>query len=150
MFDIEENIRKIVAEGNKQEMEKLSEILEEVIYIVKDYDEEMFRKYAMCIYKMANGYTLTKEMGEEIVSRMRPYGKKWTIEETTAVKNQFGLNRINDVDFFVVMNSKYNDNKATVDKFVDDSQKVEMYADLSRDFILDPDAKEGKVFKYFM
>ena len=151
MFNIEEDIEKIVNEGNPDKMDKLSEILEEVIYIMKDYDEESYKKYAMCIYKMANGYVITEDMAEEIVSKMKPYGKHWTIEETTQVKNNYGLNRISDTDFYVVMNSKYNDNKNTVEKHAKtDEEQLELYVDLSKDFILDPDAKEGKVFKYFM
>lgn len=48
------------------------------------------------------------------------------------------------------MNSKYNDNKSTVDKYArSDDEKLSMYVDLAKDFIFDPDAKEGKVFKYF-
>lgn len=148
MWDIEDNLRKIINEGDNAKMEKLSDILEEVI---ERLDEEDYKKYAKCIYIMANGYVLTPEMAEKIVSKMKPYGKHWTMEETTSVKNNHSLSRISDIDFFVVMNSKYNDNKSTVDKYAEtDEEKLEMYVDLSKDFILDPDAKEDKIFNYYM
>ena len=143
MFNIEEDINKIVNEGNEKEMEKLSEILEDVIYIVKDYDEELFDKYAMCIYKMANGCNLTLEMAKEIVKSMKPFGEHWTIDQTTAVKNQYGYTDIGDIDFWIVMNSAYNDYN---DIF---KENVDVYAKWSHAFIKDEDAREGKVFTYF-
>ena len=49
------------------------------------------------------------------------------------------------------MNKSYNDNKDTVDKFItDNDKKLQMYASLTNDFINDVDAKEGKVYTYFM
>ena len=144
MFNVEEDIAKVVAEGNKKEMEKLSEILDDVIYVVKDYDEELFKKYAMCIYKMANGDSLTREVGEHIVKEMKPYGEHWTIEQTTNVKNQYGYTDINDVDFWVVMNSAYNDYN---DIFKDN---VDVYAKWARAFIKDEDARDYKLLSYYL
>ena len=151
MEQIKRDIAKIVEEGNIEEMRKLSDMLEEVIDILERYDKEKYKKYKQCIYVMANGYVIDEEQAEEIVQNMKPYGKKWTIEETTSVKNDYGLSRIRDVDFFIVMNSKYNDNKSTIEKYASsDEMKLDMYVDLSKDFILDPDAKEGHIYKYFM
>ena len=143
MWNIKEDIKKIVEEGNQEEMEKLSEILEDVVYIVQDYDEEVFEKYAMCIYKMANGYQLNMPMAEKIVGAMKPVGEHWTIDQTTGVKNQYGFTDVSDIDFWVVMNSAYNDYR---DIF---KENIEVYAKWSYAFIKDEDAKEGKVFNYF-
>lgn len=65
------------------------------------------------------------------------------LEETRQVQQQYGLMGIRNIDFWVVMNSAYNDYH---DIFGDD---VEMYARFTKDFIQDEDAKEGKVFRYF-
>lgn len=143
MWDIEENIDKIVEEGDKAEMNKLSEILEDVIDVLREYDEEMYEKYAMCIYKMANGYNLTLDMAKHIVKNMKPFGEHWTIEQTTAVKNQYGFTDITDIDFWVVMNSAYNDYNEIF------RDNVEVYAKWSHAFIKDEDSREGKVFTYF-
>ena len=140
---IKEYIEKIVKDGDKKEMEKLSEILEEAICELEDYDEDLYHHYKMCLYKMAYGDVLNKEMAEEIVSNMKPYHLHWTLEETKSVQEQYDLDNIRDVDFFVVMNSAYNDYK---DLFGDD---LEMYIKYTKNFIKDEDAKENKVFVYF-
>lgn len=76
---------------------------------------------------------------------------RWTLEETEAVRKAYDLGDVRDIDFWVVMNAKYNDNKDTVERFVpDDNEKqLEMYVSLAKDFIKDKDAKDGKVFTYF-
>ena len=140
---IEKYIKKIIEEGNQEEMEHLSDMLVDLIYDLKRYNEEKAKKYKMCLYKMAYGEVLSEEMAEEIVEKMYPDGLHWTKEQTTAVKNQYGFADIRDIDFWVVMNSAYNDYK---DLFKDN---VEMYAKYSYAFIKDPDAKENKVFRYF-
>ena len=143
MFNVAEDIKRIVIEGTPEKMEKLSDILEDVINEICEYDEELYEKYAMCIYKMANGYVLTKDMAEHIVNNMKPIGEHWTIDQTTNVKNQYGYTDVSDIDFWVVMNSAYNDYR---DVF---KENVDVYAKWSYAFIKDEDAKEGKVFTYF-
>lgn len=140
---IKEMIQKIVDDGDRKEMEELSKILDEVICVIKDYDEDLYDEYIMCLYRMAYGDILNKDMAEEIVSKMQPYHMRWSIEETRQIQDQFGFDNIRDIDFYVVMNSAYNDYR---DIFEDN---IEMYARYSKNFIKDEDAKEGKVFKYF-
>ena len=149
-MDIEECIDKIVRDGDVKEMQKLSEILEDVMELLEEYDEEAYKKYEMCIYKMAYGSVLNREMAEEIVSHMKPYGKKWTFEETRQIQDQYGIDNIRPVDFFIVMNSKYNDCKDTVERFTKNKEEeLDMYISLTRDFVMDEDAKEDKVFLYY-
>ena len=92
---------------------------------------------------------LNDEMSKDIVLEMKPYGEHWNKETTTEVKNQYGLKDISDNDFYVVMNSRYNDSKNTIEKFVPEDEQLEMYVNLSKDFIMDEDGKKYKVFKYF-
>lgn len=142
-MEIKKYIDKIVEEGTDEDMEKLSDIMIDLIYDLKRYDEEKAHKYKMCLYKMAYGEVLSEEMAKHIVEEMKPEGEHWTIEQTTSVKNQYGFADIRDIDFWVVMNMAYNDYK---DIFRDN---IEMYARFSYAFIKDPDAKQGKVFRYF-
>lgn len=147
---IRKYIEKIGENKNPEDMQKLGDMLSEIIYSMKESHPDLYEKYKMKLYVMAYGKVLTQEMAEEIVKEMQPYKEHWSFDTTTSVKNQFGINDISDVDFYVVMNSKYNDNKDTVEKFItDENQQLEMYIDLTKDFVLDPDAKEGKVFSYF-
>ena len=50
---------------------------------------------------------------------------------------------IRDIDFWIVLNSAFNDYR---DLFEDN---LEMYVKYAKDFIMDEDAKSNKVFKYF-
>jgi len=142
-MDIEEIIQRVVDNGNIEDMHTLSDILEDTMEIIKKYDEDCYKKYEMELYKMAYGNNLSRKMAEDIVSQMRPYRKRWSIEETQRIQDEYGLNNINPVDFFIVMNSAYNDYKDLFD------ENVEMYVRFTNDFINDEDAKEDKVFLYF-
>jgi hypothetical protein len=75
---------------------------------------------------------------------MKPYGKKWELADTEGVRNSYGYSEIRPVDFWIVMNSAYNDYH---DLF---EENVEWYAKFSKDFITDPDAIDEKVYCYFM
>ncbi len=148
---IKEYIKKIVDDGKKENMECLSYMLDEAIHKVKECDYDWFCEKKMDLYVMAYGKVLNKEMAEEIIMDMQPYHMRWTLEETEAVRKAYDLGDVRDIDFWVVMNAKYNDNKDTVERFVpDDNEKqLEMYVSLAKDFIKDKDAKDGKVFTYF-
>lgn len=149
-MEIEDYIEKIIKDGDINEMEKLAEILEDVLETLAEYDKEMYKKYEMCLYKMAYGNILNKEMAEEIVSKMKPYGKRWGLEETKKVQEQFGLENIRPIDFFVVINSKFNDCRDTVERFAHNpEEELDLYVSLTRDFIIDEDAKADKVFIYY-
>lgn len=148
---IREYITKIGEHKKVEDMQKLGDMLADIICSMKESHPELYEKYKMELYIMANGRVLTEDMAEEIVSNMKPYGEYWDIETTTSVKNELGVKNISDVDFYVTMNKTYNDNKTTVDRFAEDeNEQLEMYVSLTKDFVNDIDAKEGKVFTYFM
>ena len=138
-----EYIQKIVDGGDINEMKELSNMLMELMYEVKKTDEKLYHKYKMELYEMAYGKKLNEEMAEHIVENMKPVGMKWTMEQTTDVKNKYGLADIDSVDFYVVMNSAYNDYH---DLF---QENLDMYVKYATDFIKDEDAISDKVFVYF-
>lgn len=143
-IDLEEMIEKIIDNGNLEDMQTLSELLEDTMEIIKDYDNECYKEMEMKLYKMAYGSHLNKSIAEEIVNNMRPYGMRWSYKETEDLQRQRGINNIDPVEFYVVINSAYNDYK---DLFADD---IESYIRFTIDFIKDEDAKPNKVFNYFM
>lgn len=53
MHEIKEYIRKIVDDGSIQEMHNLSDIFDELAHTVKQYDENLYNKYKMELYRMA-------------------------------------------------------------------------------------------------
>ena len=139
---IEEYIRKIVDEGDRNEMEELSDILEEVIDLIKEYDEEAYKKYTMCLYKMAYGEVLSEDMADDMIRKMQPYGMKWTLNEAEDIQNNYGID-VRPVDFWIVMNQAFNDFRNVF------GDNLEMYVRYTEAFINDEDAKPGKVWKYF-
>lgn len=143
-MDVEEYIEKIVKEGSIQEMEHLSDMLENLLEMIQEYDPACYKEYEMQLYKMAYGNKLNKEMAEEIVSKMMPYGKRWSFEETRKIQEQYGVQNIDSVDFFIVLNSAFNDYR---DLFGDN---LDSYIKFTIDFIQDEDAKDDKVFLYYI
>lgn len=143
MHEVKKMIQKIANDGNINEMEELSDILDEVICVIKDYDEQLYEKYKMELYRMAYGDKLNEEMAEKIVSKMRPYKQRWSLEETRNMQEEYGIMDIDEYDFFVVINSAFNDFRNLFE------DNIDMYIRYTEDFINDEDAKEGKVFRYF-
>jgi len=143
-MDIEEIIQVIVDNGRIEDMRTLSDMLEDTLEELQNYDKECYDKYMMELYKMAYGNTLNKQMAEEIVANMRPYAQRWSMQETQEIQERYGINNVRAVDFYVVMNSAFNDYRNLFD------DNTDMYVKFTMDFINDEDAKEGKVFKYFM
>ena len=141
-MDIEKIIQRIVDNGRVDDMHELSDILEDVLEDLQTYNNDYYKKYLVDLYEMAYGCVLNEEMAKQIVSKMQPYGEKWTIGQTSKIQQEYGLN-FRDTDFYVVMNSAYNDFK---DIFNDD---IEMYVRYTNDFINDEDANKDKVYMYY-
>ena len=142
-MEIEDYIEKIVDNGKVEDMKELSDILEDTMEIINKYDEQCYKEMEMKLYKMAYGNVLSRKMAENIVHKMRPSGMRWTFEETKDLQRQYGVDNINDVDFFIVMNSAFNDYR---DLF---QNNVEDYIKFTIDFIEDEDAKQDKTFLYY-
>lgn len=138
-MEIKMYIDKILASDNNEKKEELSDWFCEILHHMdKDLDEVENK-----LYEISEGKILNEEKAEKLIKKMTPYGMKWTLQETEGVKNQFGFGDIRPVDFWIVMNSAFNDYN---DLFKDN---IEWYAKYSKDFILDEDAKEDKVYYYF-
>ena len=150
-MDIEEYIEKIIDNGKIEDMETLSDMLEDTMEIIKNYDKECYKKFEIKLYKMAFGNHLNKTLAEKIVKNMKPYGEKWTLEESKRIQEQFGMNDISSIDFFAVLNRNFNDSRDTAERFTKNpEEELEFYVCLTRDFIMDKDAKPDKVFNYFV
>nr|DAG78631.1 MAG TPA: hypothetical protein [Caudoviricetes sp.] len=141
---VKKYIEKIVEKGKPEDMKTLSYMLDDVICKLKEYDEECYEDYKMELYEMAYGKVLNEEMAEDIVMCMEPYHTHWTLEQTKKIQTEKGLSSIRDIDFFVVMNSAYNDYHDMFDEDID------AYVEYTKLFINDKDARDGKVFNYFM
>ena len=72
-MDIKKKKKKIVDNGKIEDMQELSDMLEDTMEIIKDYDKECYKDFEMKLYKMAYGSHLNKSMAQNIVNKMRPY-----------------------------------------------------------------------------
>lgn len=140
-MDIEEYIEKIVDNGRIEDMETLSDMLEDTLEIIKDYDEECYKEMEMKLYKMAFGSHINKSMAQDIVHQMEPYGERFRYEETRDMQRKKGIDDIDECEFFVVINFAYNNYK---DLFGEDT---ESYIRFTINFI---NAKPNKIFDYFV
>ena len=140
---IREYIGKIVSKGQKEDMEELSEMLDELICDLKEKNPKLYKKYKEELYELANGKVLTEEMAHEIVENMKPLGEYWDINTIKQVKSSAGLT-YSDYDFYTVMNSLVNDYGEIIDK-----EDIEIYVKMAKAFIEDEDATKDKVFVYF-
>lgn len=137
---IKKYIEKIVENNKEEDMEKLSDMLVEVIYKMKEPHYDKYKHYKMCLYELAYGKTISDEMREDIVERI---GEHWSLEETESVRNKYNYTDILPNEFNVVMNMAYSDYKEVF------GDNLELYVKFSHAFIKDDDAKDGKVFIYF-
>ena len=139
---IRKYIEKIGENKNVEDMEKLGDMLTEIIYETKESHPEIYKKYKTELYEMAYGKNLSDEMAEKWVKDMKPIGMHWTIEETTNAMKSLGYN-FDDVDFFTVANMMYNDYYNLV------KDDEELALKLAKDWLDDVDAKKDKLYCYW-
>lgn len=89
---------------------------------------------------------------EHMVNEDGTKGAHWTIEQTSSVAQQYGINlntgKYNKYDWFVTMNMFYSDYyKAIVS--MTNSDNVRYYVDLSKAWLEDKDVDEGKMWYYY-
>ena len=144
---IKEYIQTIVDNGKREDMEKLSNMLEDVLYEIKENNHDEYCEYKMELYEMAYGKTLTREEAEKWVNKMVPSGK-WPFETTSAVKKQYGITNIDDVSFYVVMNMLYSD-MGNVLGTGDDPESLEKYIKATKDWLNDEDVASDKLYNYW-
>ena len=138
-MEIKEYVKKIIALGE----EKQEEMAELICEMIEDSKEKHAKEYKRELYEIAEGKVLNEEKANYLITKMKPYGKKWELVDTEGVRNNYGYADIRPVDFWIVMNSAWNDYN---DLFKDN---VEWYAKFAYDFIKDEDAVEDKVYYYF-
>lgn len=139
-MEIRHYVDKIMASDNQGKKDELIDMISSIIDCWEDEDKKELENQ---LYEIAEGKVLNEEKARTLISAMRPNGMKWSLDETTNVKNQFGYDDIRPVDFWIVMNSAYND---YYDLFKDN---VEYYAKYAHGFIKDEDAVDDKVYYYF-
>lgn len=109
------------------------------------------------VYEAINGPHFDEEHARYAVEGMEnedgTKGPHWTVEETTSVANQMGINlrseKHNKWDWYVAMNMIYSDfYKAVV--AMTGSNNTKHFAELTKAWICDKDISEGKMWHYYV
>lgn len=139
---VKKYLDKIIQNGKQEDMEELGDIFSDVMYELKEYNKSDYMEYKHKLCGMAYNYKIDEHMAHEIVEDMKPLGEYWDME---TVKSVIGNTNHSLEDMYVVMNSLANDYKDIIS--LDDS---ETYIKMAYAWLDDPDAKEHKLWKYFV
>lgn len=108
-------------------------------------------------YEAINGPHFDEEHAQYAVEEMEnedgTTGPHWTVEETTSVANQLGINlkseKHNKWDWYVAMNMIYSDfYKAVV--AMTGGTNTKHFAELTKAWLCDKDISEGKMWHYYV
>lgn len=140
-MEIKEMLQRIIEKGNREDMYKLNDMLDELICDLKEQKPKLYEEYKNDLYELAYGKVITEEVANKWVDEMKPFGKHWTIEQTANAMQNFGY-RFDKIEFFIVANMIYNDYNDVV------RDNEEMALKMAKDFLDDEDAKENKLYNY--
>lgn len=125
-------------------------LLEKGFHILKS-------ELAANMYEAVNGPHFDEEHARYAVEGMEnedgTKGPHWTVEETTSIANQMGINlkseKHNKWDWYVAMNMIYSDfYKAVI--AMTGSANTKYFAELTKAWISDKDISEGKMWHYYV
>lgn len=139
---IKEYISKIVSKGKQEDMECLSDMLDELICDLKEKNPKLYKKYKEELYELANGKILTEDMAYVWVEEMIPEHEHWTIEETTKAMNNLNYD-CDKIDYYVVANMMYNDYYELV------KNDEEMALKMAYMWLNDEDSVKDKLYEYY-
>ena len=145
---IRKYIEKIGENKKIEDMQKLGDMLAEIIYSMKESHHELYEKYKMELYVMAYGKVLTDDMKREWVEEMKPRAK-WTEEQVKSVVEQYGV-KVPYMSAYVIMNMLYSDMQSAFGSG-DDEESLKRYLQGTNDWYFDEDAEvdgEEKLFNY--
>ena len=139
---IRKYIEKIGENKNIEDMRTLGDMLADIIYDTKESHPDIYKKYKKKLIGMAYNYEIDKDLAHEIVEDMKPLGEYWNMETVASVIGN-DMHRLEDM--YVVMNSLANDYQKIISL-----DEPETYVEMAHAWIDDVDAKEHKLWKYFV
>lgn len=138
---------KLIAEAN---LEQLRGFATEFISMLKTKDLDLYREAEDRLYRSLYGCHFSewslKHALDDMVNEDGTIGGHWTVEQTNQAARSIGINftHINQYDWNYVMNMIYSDYFGSV------PNELETYAKISKKFLFDKDAPEGKAYKYYI
>ena len=98
-----EYIMKFLSLTEDKKKEEAAAVVCEMLDSMEEEDKEW---YDQKIYETVEGKVLTEARARTLINNMTPMGMKWELAETETLRND---QSIRPVDFWIVMNSAYND-----------------------------------------
>lgn len=140
---IRDYINKIIISGKQDDMEELSDMLDDLICDLKEQKPKLYKEYKRELYEIAYGNIILEDKAKEIVEHMRPYSEHYDMNDAKEVKDKYSIKHsISDV--YLVINSLYNDYCDLI------GDNDEMYAKMTKLWLNDTDSVDDKVYQYFM
>lgn len=136
-------IKQIIEKSNKESMNELEHLFIKSIDHIKECDYELYCEIERKLYEALYGKKIIESKAEEIIMNMKPYGCKYSLEDSKKIQMKYGMTSIDAIEYWLVINSAYNDYHNLFD------ENEEMYAKFTKEFIEDKDANEHKVYTYF-
>lgn len=139
--------RLILKSANEEQLKKF---IDESLCELKYKDEEMYEELEEKLYRTVYGCHFNSWLLEKALSKMvnedGTSGGHWSLEQTTSVakNNEIEFESFNEYDWCYVMNMLYSDYYGSV------PNEVTVYAKMSKKFLDDKDAKEGKAYRYWL
>ena len=116
----------------------------------------MHRIFRVKAYEMEYGPHFNEEHARKAVSKMEnedgSRGPHWSIEETTALANQHGVNlgnRFNRYDWYVALNMIYSDYYKVI-VGITNSNNTKHFVEFAKAWMNDKDIEEGKMWYYYI
>ena len=135
-------IEKIIEDGDSEKMYKLNDMLNDLIYDLKDSNPKMYNEYKMELYEIAYDKKINEEMAKDWVKSMKPKGEYWTLEQTTEAMKNMDYN-CDKVEFYIASNMMVNDYYDLV------KDNEELALKMAYDFLNDEDAIKSKLYEYW-
>jgi len=130
-------------------MKELTTIIEGHLIDVKEVNPKLYWETINKIHVLLNGYSFDEEYALYAVSQMDnedgTKGEHWNIVDTTNAARSVGItfDKCNEWDWYYVLNMIYSDYFKTI------VSNTSMYISLTKDWLMDKDAPQGKAFRYW-
>lgn len=139
--------RKLIKQATE---EQLRIFTEDALTMIKETNKDLYDELEMYLYKELYGCHFSDWLLEKALAKMinedGTRGGHWTVDQTTQVAKQSGItfDKFNEYDWNYVMNMMYSDNYNV------GANEVSFYVKMSKNFLMDKDAKQGKALNYYL
>ena len=129
---------------------QIREFTTDILSMLKETNHDLYDELEINLYKKVYGKHfcdwLLEKATKNMINEDGTHGPHWTVQHTTDAARSNGINfkEYNEYDWNYTMNMIYSDYYGSV------PDDVNTYAKMTRKFLQDKDAKEGKALCYYL